>query len=235
MTETVPQHIGIIMDGNGRWATARHLPRTAGHKQGADTVEVITRAAARLGVRYLTLFAFSTENWRRPPSEITDLMGLLRIYLRTKTDEMHRNNVRIKVIGERYRLSDDILASIEHAEKLTEKNDGITVIMALSYSGRWDITQAVKKIVDEQIPPHLITEELIGNYLQTADIPDPDLIIRTSGEQRISNFLLWQSAYSEYYFTSCYWPEFTEVELEKAINSYQQRDRRFGNVRSNAQ
>jgi undecaprenyl diphosphate synthase len=230
----VPQHVAIIMDGNGRWATARNMPRVAGHKQGAETVETIVRAAAEKGIRYLTLFAFSTENWRRPESEVTDLMGLLRIYLRTKTEEMHKNNVRIKVIGERYRLSGDILGLIEHAEKLTENNDGITVLMALSYSGRWDLTQAIKRIVDEQVPPHLITEELVGGYLQTANIPDPDLIIRTSGEQRISNFLLWQGAYSEYYFTDRYWPEFDAAELDRAIESYQQRDRRFGNVRSTA-
>lgn len=233
MSNSVPQHIAIIMDGNGRWATARGLPRVAGHKQGAEAVERVVRAAADQGVKFLTLFAFSTENWRRPDNEVTDLMGLLRVYLRSKTADMHANNVRLKVIGERRRLSPDILASIEHAETLTENNTGITVVIAVSYSGRWDMTETVKRLIDEQVPPSLITEELISNNLQTAGIPDPDLIIRTSGEQRISNFLLWQGAYSEYYFTNVYWPDFDAKELETAIDAYAQRERRFGDVRVN--
>ncbi len=234
MTNTTPQHIAIIMDGNGRWATTRGLPRVAGHKQGADTVERIVRAAADRGVKYLTLFAFSTENWQRPDTEVSDLMGLLRLYLRSKTADMHANNVRMKVIGERRRLSPDILASIENAENLTANNTGLTLVLAVSYSGRWDITQAIKKLIDEQVSPSLITEELISDNLQTAGIPDPDLIIRTSGEQRISNFLLWQGAYSEYYFTATHWPEFDAKDLDQAIETYAHRERRFGNVSANA-
>lgn len=227
-----PQHVAIVMDGNGRWATARGLPRVAGHKQGAETVEAIVRAASDQGISYLTLFAFSTENWKRPEGEVTDLMGLLRIYLRAKINEFHKNNLRLKIIGERCRLRADILQSIEEAEKLTANNTGMTVLIALSYSGRWDIMQAMKKIADANICGELITEELISQHLQTAGIPDPDLIIRTSGEQRISNFLLWQGAYSEYYFTDKYWPDFTKQDLIDAVQSYTQRDRRFGNVRA---
>lgn len=234
MSNSVPQHVAIIMDGNGRWATARGLARVAGHKQGAEAVERVVRAAAERGIKYLTLFAFSTENWQRPDTEVSDLMGLLRIYLRSKTADMHANNVRMKVIGERRRLSPDILASIENAEKLTANNTGITLVLAVSYSGRWDITQTVKKLLDEQIAPSLITEELISNHLQTAGMPDPDLIVRTSGEQRISNFLLWQGAYSEYFFTQTHWPEFDIKDLDEAIHSYAQRERRFGNVRVSA-
>ncbi len=229
-----PQHVAIIMDGNGRWASARGLPRVAGHKQGAEVIERVVRAAQQQGISYLTLFAFSTENWRRPDTEVTDLMGLLRLYLRNKTEEMHKNDVRLKIIGERHRLSPDILSLIEHAENLTENNGGITVIMALSYSGRWDITQALQKLMNDQVAPELITEELISQNLQTAGIPDPDLIIRTSGEQRISNFLLWQGAYSEYFFTPTYWPDFDATHLSEALEVYYQRERRFGNVSASA-
>lgn len=225
-----PQHVAIIMDGNGRWASNRGLPRMAGHKQGAEVIERVVRAAQQQGISYLTLFAFSTENWRRPDTEVTDLMGLLRLYLRSKTEEMHKNDVCLKVIGERHRLSPDILSLIEHAEALTANNGGITVIIALSYSGRWDITQALQKLMNDQVAPELITEELVSQNLQTAGIPDPDLIIRTSGEQRISNFLLWQGAYSEYYFTPTYWPDFDATHLAQALEAYYQRERRFGNV-----
>lgn len=229
-----PQHVAIIMDGNGRWAKTRGLPRVAGHKQGADTVERVVRASKDLGIKHLTLFAFSTENWKRPEQEVTDLMGLLRQYLRSKTAEMHQNNVRLRIMGDRTRLSKDILASIDYAEDLTKDNTDITVYMALSYSGRWDMTQAMQKIAMQVqqglINPDAITEELITQNLVTAGVPEPDLIIRTSGEQRVSNFLLWQGAYSEYFFTEAHWPDFDRALLEQALSSYQKRERRFGTV-----
>ncbi len=233
-----PDHVAIIMDGNGRWAQKRGLPRVAGHKQGADAVERVVRAATKLGIKHLTLFAFSTENWKRPEQEVTDLMGLLRQYLRSKTAEMHENNVRLRIIGDRARLNKDILASIETAEELTKNNTAITVYMALSYSGRWDMTQAMQKIATQVqqglLKPDSITEEVIAQNLNMADVPDPDLIIRTSGEQRISNFLLWQGAYSEYYFTDVHWPDFDQAVLEQAITSYQKRERRFGKIPAQA-
>ena len=237
MAETsvpVPQHIAIIMDGNGRWAQMRGLPRLAGHKQGAETVEDIVRAAGNKGVRYLTLFAFSTENWKRPLEEVNGLMGLLLLYLRSKTAEMHKNNVRLKIIGDRSRLSGDILASIVSAETLTKNNDGLTLQLAISYSGRWDMTQAMQQIAAKvqtgQLQPQEITEAVVAAHLCTANVPDPDLIIRTSGEKRVSNFLLWQSAYAEYYFTDLHWPNFNAATLQTAIDAFQQRERRFGKI-----
>lgn len=234
----IPQHVAVIMDGNGRWAQKRGLPRVAGHKQGADTVERVVRAAKDLGVKHLTLFAFSTENWKRPEQEVVDLMGLLRQYLRSKTAEMHENNVRLRIIGDRARLSKDILASIDYAEELTDKNDGITVYIALSYSGRWDMMNAMRKIAAQVqeglLKPDSISEEVITQNLSMAGTPDPDLIIRTSGEQRISNFLLWQGAYSEYYFTDAHWPDFDYDLMAEAIASYQKRERRFGKIPAQA-
>jgi undecaprenyl diphosphate synthase len=235
MSSAIPQHIAIIMDGNGRWAQARGLPRAMGHKQGAEAVERVVRAAAERGVKFLTLFAFSTENWNRPEEEVSGLMGLLKMYLHGKTAEMHKNNVRLNVIGDRSRLSEDILSLVENAEKLTQGNTGITVNMAVSYSGRWDIAQAVRKIAlaveRGDLTPDRISEEAVSAYLSTAGMPDPDLVIRTSGEQRISNFLLWQGAYSEYHFTDTYWPDFDAVHLDTALDAYRKRERRFGNIR----
>lgn len=228
----VPSHVAIIMDGNGRWAQKRGLPRLAGHKQGAETVERIVREAANIGVKYLTLFAFSTENWKRPEEEVSGLLGLLRQYLRSKTAEMHKNNICLKIMGDRSRLGTDILASIDYAEKLTAQNTGITVVMALSYSGRWDLQQAMKTIADKiasgVLVPGDVSEETISAHLETANFPDPDLIIRTSGEQRISNFLLWQGAYSEYAFTEVHWPDYDAANFKAAIETYQTRERRFG-------
>jgi len=236
-TETatqIPQHVAIVMDGNGRWAKARGLPRLAGHKQGAEAVERIVRAAHDAGVKVLTLFAFSTENWKRPADEVSGLMSLLLQYMRSKTADMHKNNVRLKIIGDRSRLGKDIIATIESAEELTKANDGITVLMALSYSGRWDIENAMQKIAakvqSNELQPTDITQDVIDAHLSTAGLPDPDLIIRTSGEHRVSNFLLWQGAYSEYYFTEAYWPDFDAATLSQAIESYQKRDRRFGKI-----
>lgn len=234
----VPQHVAIIMDGNGRWAQKRGLPRVAGHKQGAEAVERIVRAASDKGIRYLTLFAFSTENWKRPEEEVTGLMALLLHYMRSKTADMHRNNVRLKIIGDRSRLGKDIIATIAAAEELTQNNTGITVLMALSYSGRWDLQQATQaiaaKIAQGILNAADVSEELLGQHLSTASIPDPDLIIRTSGEQRISNFLLWQGAYSEYVFTETHWPDFSASNLDDAIAQYHQRDRRFGKIQVQA-
>lgn len=231
---STPDHVAIIMDGNGRWAQSRGLPRLAGHKQGAEIVENIVRMASEKGIRYLTLFAFSTENWQRPTDEVNGLMGMLRMYLSSKTAEMHKNNVRLKVIGARDNLSADVVTSIEAAEKLTANNDGITVIVAFNYSGKWDITQATQRIAmavqDGSINADTVDDGTVTDYLCTAGIPDPDLIIRTSGEMRISNFLLWQGAYSEYFFTDCHWPDFNETVLDQALASYQQRERRYGSL-----
>lgn len=225
------KHIAIIMDGNGRWAQSRGLPRTAGHKQGAEAVRRIVKAAGELGIQYLTLFGFSSENWSRPENEIKDLMNLLRYYLRGETAELHKNGACLKVIGNRERFDKDIVRMIENAEKLTEENDNITVVIALNYGGRNDIVQAVQRLhnahIDEKLAAETIEAQLPG-FLMTQGIPDPDLLIRTSGEQRISNFLLWQCAYSELYFTDTLWPDFDKGDLEAAIEDFSGRERRFG-------
>ena len=225
------KHIAVIMDGNGRWARNRGLPRTAGHKQGAEAVRRIVKAAGELDVEYLTLFGFSSENWSRPESEVKDLMNLLRYYLRGETAELHKNGARLKVIGDRQRLDDDIVRMIENAEDLTENNKAITVVIALNYGGRNDIVQAVQRLhnahIDEKLAAETIEAQLPG-FLMTQGIPDPDLLIRTSGEQRISNFLLWQCAYSELYFTDTLWPDFDKTDLQAAIEEFAGRERRFG-------
>lgn len=230
-----PSHIAIIMDGNGRWAKQRGLPRTMGHRQGMEAVKKIVRAAAELNVPYLTLFGFSSENWNRPADEVKELMRLLRIYLRSETAELHRNNIRLRVIGDREALGDDAVELIENAEELTKDNTKITVTIALNYGGRQDILQAaaqwVKLCEDKGVAPDLdAAEEFFPSCLMTHDMPDPDILIRTSGEKRISNFLLWQCAYSEYVFTPVLWPDFSRADLESAILEYQKRDRRFGTV-----
>ena len=228
----VPRHIAIIMDGNGRWAQARGLPRIAGHRHGAEAARRAVTAAAELGVPYLTLFGFSSENWRRPSGEIQDLMGLLRHYLRGEIAELHRNGVRLRVIGELDRLDPDILEMIERAEAMTRDNARITVTIALSYGGRAEIVAAVRAIAQRvqsgSLAAAAIDEDCFARYLFTAGLPDPDLLIRTSGEQRISNFLLWQSAYSEFVFTKTLWPDFSKRDLEEAIDEFCGRDRRYG-------
>jgi len=228
----VPRHIAIIMDGNGRWAQARGLPRIAGHRHGAEAARRAVTAAAELGVPYLTLFGFSSENWRRPSGEIQDLMGLLRHYLRGEIAELHRNGVRLRVIGELDRLDPDILEMIERAEAMTRDNARITVTIALSYGGRAEIVAAVRAIAQRvqsgSLAAAAIDEDCFARYLFTAGLPDPDLLIRTSGEQRISNFLLWQSAYSEFVFTKTLWPDFSKHDLEEAIDEFCGRDRRYG-------
>ena len=222
--QRIPEHIAIIMDGNGRWATARGLARNAGHQAGVETVRRITAECVRLGVRYLTLYTFSTENWNRPVDEVSALMGLV---LTSLEDEIFmKNNVRFRVIGDIDRLPKNVQQKLHETEEHTAKNDAMTMVVALSYSSRWEIAEAVRKIIAEK--PQEITEETISQHLTTYFMPDPDLLIRTGGELRISNYLLWQIAYSELYFCDTYWPDFDEEELHKAIVSYQGRQRRFG-------
>src|SRR4029077_2804479 len=228
----VPRHIAIIMDGNGRWAKAHGLPRIAGHRQGAEAARRTVIAAAEMGVPYLTLFGFSSENWRRPSGEIQDLMGLLRHYLRGEIAELHRNGVRLKVIGDLGKLDPDIISLIEHAETVTRDNSRIILTIALSYGGRAEIVGAVRAIALEMasgsLAPGAVDEECFAQHLFTAELPDPDLLIRTSGEQRISNFLLWQSAYSELVFTKTLWPDFAKSGLLQAIDEFCRRERRYG-------
>ncbi len=220
----IPQHIAIIMDGNGRWATERGKIRSYGHQAGVDTVRRITAECTRLGVKFLTLYTFSTENWNRPADEIAALMGLV---LTSLEDEMFmKNNVRLRVIGDFKRLPVEVQEKLNGMMERTAKNDSMTMVIALSYSSRWEITEATKQLIAEGNTN--ITEDDISKHLQTNFMPDPDLLIRTGGELRISNYLLWQIAYSELYFCNTYWPDFTEEELYKAIESYQNRQRRFG-------
>jgi undecaprenyl diphosphate synthase len=228
----VPAHVAIIMDGNGRWAKARGLPRTVGHHRGAEAVRRSVSGAAELGVSYLTLFGFSSENWKRPAAEIDDLMGLLRFYLKAEIAELDRNGVRLRVIGDRARLSRDIVGLIQEAEARTAGNRRLNLTVALSYGGRAEIVQAAQRLAAEaaagRIAPDQIDESVFSRYLLTAEIPDPDLVIRTSGEKRISNFLLWQSAYAELVFLDRLWPDFTKDDLREAILEFQGRDRRYG-------
>ncbi len=233
-SEKTPQHIAIIMDGNGRWATSRGLPRIEGHRRGAEAVRRVVKSAAELDVKFLTLFGFSSENWKRPEDEVGELMRLLRYYLRSETAELHKNNIRIRVIGERSAFSKEIINLITNAETLTQENDGLTLAIALNYGGRHDILQAAKKVADSGLS--LDSEAFAMAFeqsLMTSGIPDPDLLIRTSGEQRISNFLLWQCAYSEMMFFDIYWPDFDRSHLEEAIQSFTMRDRRFGALSQN--
>jgi undecaprenyl diphosphate synthase len=229
-----PAHIGIIMDGNGRWATARGLPRTAGHKQGAEAVRRTIEAALRLGIRFLSLFAFSSENWKRPSAEIIDLMGLLRLYLRNEVRFLCENGIRLRVIGDRARLAPDIIALIEDSERQTADNDRLTVVIALSYGGRAEIVEAARRLAEKaamgELDSNLIDEESLAAHLYTVGIPDPDLLIRTSGEKRISNFLIWQLAYTEFMFLDVHWPDFSLRDLEAAINEYHRRERRYGAI-----
>lgn len=229
-----PRHIAIIMDGNGRWAKARGLPRTAGHKAGVDSLREVIRAAGKMDIPFLTLFAFSSENWSRPRSEVTDLMGLLKLFIRRDLADLHRENVRVRIIGERQDLAKDIRGLLDEAETLTIRNTGLTLVIAFNYGSRNEITRAVQRLVADVesgvIAHQDITPEAISVRLDTADIPDPDLIIRTSGEMRLSNFLLWQAAYSEFMFLPCYWPDFRPSHLAEAIETFQMRERRFGGV-----
>lgn len=228
----VPRHVAVIMDGNGRWAKARLLPRIAGHKRGADAVRRIVEAAWDFGVEYLTLYAFSSENWKRPEEEVGGLMSLLRLYLRSELDELDRNGVRVRVIGNRDRLPADIRQLIAEAEARTVANRRLTLILAVSYGGQGEIVQAARRLAEDvaagRLRPEDIDESCFATRLETAGIPDPDLVIRTSGEQRLSNFLLWQAAYAELVFTDTLWPDFGRDEFAAALREFQARDRRFG-------
>lgn len=226
---SIPKHIAIIMDGNGRWAQSRFMPRISGHKQGVEAVRGVIKACMERGVAFLTLFAFSSENWRRPNEEITSLMQLFLTALEQEIAKLHENGIRFKVIGDLSRFDTKIIESIQVGEQLTARNTQLTFTIAANYGGRWDIMQAVRKMMAQapSLPSH-IQEENLSQYLALSYAPEPDLFIRTGGEYRISNFLLWQLAYTELYFTNTLWPDFDERELELAIQSYQQRERRFG-------
>jgi len=229
-----PVHVAIVMDGNGRWAKARGLPRVAGHKRGAEAVRRTVTGAAELGIQYLTLYGFSSENWKRPPAEIDDLMGLLRLYLNNEIDELDRKGVRLRVIGQRSRLQPDIVRLIEGAERRTAGNRKLNLIVALSYGGRAEIVEAARCIAEGvragRVDPAEVDENQFERFLYTAGIPDPDLLIRTSGEKRISNFLLWQIAYAEIWVTDTLWPDFRRRHLLDAILDFQKRDRRYGGI-----
>lgn len=231
----IPQHVAIILDGNGRWAKSKGMPRNYGHVQGAKTVEVICEEAYRMGIQYLTVYAFSTENWDRPADEVDALMGLLRNYMKTCLKTAAKNNMCVRVIGEKSRLDEDIRERIGELEEATKNNTGLHFQIAINYGGRDEIVRAARKLAaqvkEEALAPDEITQEQLGNALDTAGIPDPDLLIRTCGEQRISNFLLWQLAYTEFYFTPIAWPDFSKEELEKAVEAYNKRDRRYGLVK----
>ncbi len=226
------------MDGNGRWAKARHLPRAFGHRKGAEALRELLKSAIEIGIPYMTFYSFSSENWSRPQSEINDIMGLLRRYLQSELATFHKAGIRLKVIGDRSRLADDIILLIEDAERQTSDNDKLTVVMALSYGGRQEIVEAARnvalKVQSGSLDATEISEELFEKELYTKDIPDPDLLIRTSGEMRISNFLLWQLAYSEMVFVEKNWPDFTKKDLLFAIEEYQKRDRRYGSAAETA-
>ncbi len=227
-----PHHVAIIMDGNGRWARSRGLPKIEGHRQGTDAVRVAIEAAIESGVRYLTLYGFSSENWNRPQKGVDDLMGLLRRFLRSEIAELNQNNIRLRVIGDRTQLSGDIVRLIEESETQTAQNTQLDLVLALSYGGRAEITAAARRLSERvksgDLRPDHITGEEFAKYLEPADIPDPDLLIRTSGEKRISNFLLWQLAYAEFVFLDALWPEFTKEHFSQALFEFGLRDRRFG-------
>jgi undecaprenyl diphosphate synthase len=232
--DTVPRHVAIIMDGNGRWAAARGLPRGEGHRRGVEALRRTIRAAGEMGIKFITIFSFSAENWTRPASEIGELMGLLRRFVRNDLAELHKSNVRVRIIGEREGLEGDIARLLAEAEELTKNNDGLTLVVAFNYGARQEITRAARRLAQQVeqglIKPADITMTRLAGALDAPDIPEPDLVIRTSGEQRLSNFLLWQSAYSELVFVPTYWPDFDRAVLEAAIREYQQRERRFGGL-----
>jgi len=231
---TAPLHVGIIMDGNGRWAKARGLPRLEGHRRGVEAARQAVRSAIDLGLRYLTIYSFSSENWSRPPEEVSDLMGLLKRFIRDDLADLHRNNVRVKVIGARDNLAADVAGLLVEAEKLTQDNTGLTLVVAFNYGARQEIAEAARRLVSDalagKIALSLIDEAALSARLDTAGIPDPDLVIRTSGEQRLSNFLLWQAAYAELVFLPIHWPDFDRQAFELALAQYAARERRFGGV-----
>jgi len=230
----VPQHVAIILDGNGRWAKKKHLPRNVGHAQGSKTVEKIIEDANDMGIKYLTVYAFSTENWKRPQDEVNALMKLLRDYLKICIKRANKNNMKVRVIGDISGLSEDLQQKILELEEVSKNNTGINFTIALNYGSRDEMVRAMKAMTDDIEAGNLkkedITEDTFKNYLDTKELPDPDLLIRTSGEERLSNFMLWQLAYTEFYFTDVLWPDFNKKELKKAIEYYNGRDRRFGGI-----
>jgi undecaprenyl diphosphate synthase len=227
----IPYHIGIIMDGNGRWAQEHGLPRLEGHRAGTENIRRVLSACGELGVKIVTIYAFSTENWYRPREEVRGLMGILERVLENEVENLHNEGVRLLHLGELEGLSDRLRNSVLRAIELTKDNTGLTLNVAFNYGGRAEIIHAVRRIVQEGVDPASIDEELFGQYLYTAGLPDPDLIIRTGGEMRLSNFLIWQSAYAEYYSTSTYWPDFDRQELTKALHAFARRERRFGRLK----
>ncbi len=230
----MPRHVAIIMDGNGRWAAARGLPRVEGHRRGVEALRRTVRAAGDLGISVLTIFSFSSENWSRPPSEIHDLMGLLRRFVRNDLADLHSRNVRVRIIGEREDLDRDICLLLQEAEDLTRNNDGLVLVIAFNYGARQEIARAARRVAIEvaqgRLSAEAVTPELLARHFHASDIPDPDVIIRTSGEQRLSNFLLWQAAYSELVFVPINWPDFDRTALEGALAEYRRRERRFGGL-----
>ncbi|QLF70349.1 isoprenyl transferase [Peteryoungia desertarenae] len=234
----VPEHVAIIMDGNGRWANARGLPRTLGHRSGVETVRETVKAAGEAGVQYLTLFAFSSENWRRPPDEINELFGLLKAFIRRDLAELHKANVKVRIIGERENLRVDILTLLLEAEETTRENTGLTLVIAFNYGSRDEIARAAARLATEvaagRLKPSEINADLMNQYLDTAGIPDPDLIIRTSGEERLSNFLLWQAAYAELMFVPDFWPDFSPELFKELLDRFAKRDRRYGALSTKA-
>jgi undecaprenyl diphosphate synthase len=238
LTERTPAHVAIIMDGNGRWAARRGLPRIEGHRRGVEAVRRAVRAAAELGIKYLTIYSFSTENWRRPPQEVADLMALMKRFIRHDLAELHANNIRVRIIGDREGLTSDIKALLHEAEDLTRTNSGLNLVVAFNYGGRQEIARAVRMLAREvkagRLDPETIEMETIEGALDTVGIPDPDLVIRTSGEQRLSNFLPWQSAYSEFVFLPDFWPDFDQAAFKAAVDQYVGRERRFGGLNAKA-
>lgn len=230
----VPRHVAIIMDGNGRWAQSRGLPRVEGHRRGVEALRQSVDAAVHLGVQYLTVYSFSIENWRRPASEVSDLMGLIKLFIRRDLAELHRNGVRIRIVGAPDDVPHDVGALLHEAQETTRDNKGLTLVVAFNYGARQEIVQAARRIAEAvaagTMRPEDVTEASFAKRLYTADIPDPDLVIRTSGELRLSNFLLWQSAYAEFVFTDVLWPDFGRADLEAAINAFRQRERRYGGL-----
>ena len=231
----MPNHVAIILDGNGRWAKSKGMPRNYGHAQGSKNVEKICEVAYKMGVKYLTVYAFSTENWNRPQSEVDALMTLLRNYMKTCLKTAEKNRMKVRVIGDKTRLDDDIRTRIEELEEASKNNDGLNFQIAINYGSRDEMVRAMRKMMKDceagKITSDEVTEEVFESYLDTHGIPDPDLLIRTSGELRLSNYLLWQLAYTEFYFTDVPWPDFTKEELEKAIMQYNNRDRRYGKIK----
>ncbi len=230
----IPEHVTIILDGNGRWAKAHHMPRNMGHSAGAKTVEDILEVADDIGIKYLTVYAFSTENWKRPDKEVNALMKLLERYLKTSVAKTTKNNMKVRVIGEKSRLNEKIRQEIANLEEVSRNNTGLNFTIALNYGSRDEIVRAVRRLSDDvrggTVHPEEISEDMLNSYLDTCELPDPDLMIRTSGEQRLSNWMMWQHAYAEFYFTEVPWPDFNRDELIKAIEFYNTRDRRFGAV-----